>query len=384
MEEQKKEDSNELLENKGLTHNLPIYKNRELKKNILLLILVIVMFFLLLEIVLRLLSYPGYGFEEGFFEKDDVIGYKLSSNFSGTHSIYGKVSDVRTNSKGLRDDREYDYEKKNFRIVILGDSMTFGNGVNIEESYPEYLRELFSNQNVEVINLGVPGYGINNEYLSFIEEGSKYNPNIILIGYVTNDWNTHQMIKKDNEKYIIDKNYSLPINDKGLLASSSNKFSVRSVHLFLLFNIKSYSFVYTKMRLLLSGIINKYWDTEVIPAYFWDSNSLEYKQAYDGYYSILKMLKKRTNATIVIFIGPFRENVLNSEDIQKQFSIAYDVNVLQTQNSIKEIANRLNISVIEVTYNNTDIFIKTDGHWNAKGNKMMADTLYSELKKLSE
>lgn len=358
---------------------------KEFKKKILLFVIIILVFFIFLEIILRLFSYPIYGFEKGFFQQDDITGYNLSSNFTGTHSIYGKISDVRTNSHGLRDDREYLYEKRNStRIIILGDSFAFGNGVNIEESYPEYLRELYKNQDVEVINFGVPGYGINNEYLSFIEEGLNYDPDVVLIGYVTNDWNTHQIIKKDDGQYIINKSHTLFVNKKGLMVSPSKKISLHSIHLFLLFEIRSYSFIYSKSRLILDNVVNIFYTHKAIPSYYWDNSSLEYKQAYDGYYSLLKMLKESTNATIVIFIGPFCNDLVSQEEVKNNYGIDYDLDILQTQKSVKEIANKLEIKVIEVSSEEKDIFLAVDGHWNFKGHKIMAEKIYDDLRPIIE
>jgi len=351
-------------------------------KNILLLLFIIVCFILILEVGLRIFSYPVYGFEEGFFEQDEIRGYKLSPNFIGTHSIYNKISEVRTNLKGLRDDREYSYEKGNStRILILGDSLTFGNGVDVEESYPEYLRELYKDENVEVINLAVPGYGINNEYLSFIEEGFKYNPDIILIEYVTNDWNTHQIVKRSDGKEAVNISHTLLVNKKGVIASPSKKISLHSIHLSLLFKFRSYSFIYSKSRLILNSIINKFWSKQGMPPAYWDVNSQEYQEAYDGYYSLLKQLQESTDARIVIFIGTFTDDFISEEEVKDIFNIDYDVSPLQTQESVKEIANKLDIEVIEVISKDETIFLEVDGHWNAKGNKMVADVIFKQLGK---
>ena len=49
---------------------------------------------------------------------------------------------VKINSKGLRDN-EYPYEKPDdtYRILMLGDSFTFGYGVNIEDTMAKVLEE---------------------------------------------------------------------------------------------------------------------------------------------------------------------------------------------------------------------------------------------------
>jgi hypothetical protein len=68
-----------------------------------------------------------------------------------------RVFHVSTNSMGLRGP-EMDNPKDKFRIVCVGDSVTFGWGVSYEESYPARLERSLADQgyDVEVVNAGVP------------------------------------------------------------------------------------------------------------------------------------------------------------------------------------------------------------------------------------
>jgi len=348
-----------------------------LLKNILLLCFVLLLLFIFFEVILRVYSYPIYGFQKGVFVEDGVMGYKLSSDYQGVQSVYGRNFELETNSKGLRDSREYEYNKDKFRIILLGDSFAFGNGVGLDGSYAEQLRTLLGDD-VEVINLGVPGYGINNQYLSYLEEGQKYDPDIVLVGYINNDWNTHQVLFEDNN-VVINNDYSNPVNEKGLLAEESNDLSLRSLHLSLLYNIRSYSFIYTNSRSWLSNIINKYWANTQVPAYFWDKNSHEYKVAYNGYYSILEMLKENTDSKIIIFIGPTLDDLFSSDDLKETYNLNYGVDPTQTKDSVEEIAGLLDIEVIRIDSDDPSIYLEVDGHWNEKGNRLMAEELHDRL-----
>ena len=363
-------------------------KRKELKQNLLLLIISIVIILILIEIALRLFGYPVYGFQKWVFISDDSFGYKLAPNYSGVQSVYGRSYFLESNSQGLRDNREYSYEKPpgTKRIILLGDSITFGNGVDLNDSYAEMLRNKFSqsNQKVEVINLGIPGYGINNEYVRFIDEGIKYDPDIVIIQYTPNDWRTHQL-SIENGKTIVDKDYTTTANEKGLLVSYREKFSARSIHLFLLFNFRSYSLFYTKSRQVLSGVIDKYWANRLgsgsVPLYFRDKNSEIYKESYDGYKAVVEMMQNKTNSTIIVFIGPFRQNLNSPEKLKEIYNLSYDPDPRQTQKDVEKIAKELDIPSIVLTSNDSNIYIPVDGHWNEKGNELVADKLYSELQK---
>jgi hypothetical protein len=90
---------------------------------------------------------------------------------------------LNTNSRGLRGKTEYEYRKPagKQRIVILGDSFTFGSEVADDDTYSHYLAS--SLLNTEVLNLGVQGYGHDQMLLYLKDEGVKYHPDIVIVGF---------------------------------------------------------------------------------------------------------------------------------------------------------------------------------------------------------
>src|SRR5262245_14592431 len=114
---------------------------------------------------------------------DETLGWALRPNSSGTSDATGTVVRYSINGKGLRDD-ETDYAKPPgvFRIVLLGDSRTFGYGVAIEQHFSKLLEGYFDK--VEVINMGVSGYGVDQELLALRGEGLRYQPDLV-IAYVS-------------------------------------------------------------------------------------------------------------------------------------------------------------------------------------------------------
>ncbi len=98
---------------------------------------------------------------------------------------------VRINSRGLRE-REIPYEKPagTYRVLVLGDSQTFGVGVEAEEAYPRVAESRLRarlRRPVEVINAGVPGTGTAHQ-LDYLErEGWKYRPDVVVAGFFYND-----------------------------------------------------------------------------------------------------------------------------------------------------------------------------------------------------
>lgn len=113
------------------------------------------------------------------FRFDSKLGWSLKPGSRATSKRTGLGVDYRINSQGLRD-QETSYQKPAgvFRIVLLGDSRSFGFGVPIEKHFSRLLEDYF--QNLEVINLGVDGYGIDQELLYLRAEGFRYQPNLVL------------------------------------------------------------------------------------------------------------------------------------------------------------------------------------------------------------
>lgn len=97
---------------------------------------------------------------------------------------------VSTNSLGLRD-REFSLEKPSGarRVLVLGDSMTFGWGTREEDTYPKVLERLLNERGTayEVINAGVGNYNTSQEVAYFRERGVRLNPDEVILGFYIND-----------------------------------------------------------------------------------------------------------------------------------------------------------------------------------------------------
>ena len=95
-----------------------------------------------------------------------------------------------TNSQGLRD-REFSFERTPgvLRIMMLGDSLTVGWGVNAEATFSKRLESLLNGNgtHAEVINAGAGNWNTIQEVQYFLTKGYKYRPDIIVLNYFLND-----------------------------------------------------------------------------------------------------------------------------------------------------------------------------------------------------
>lgn len=76
-----------------------------------------------------------------------------------------------------------------FRIVFLGDSFTFGEGVRNEDIYPEVTARILrkGGRSIDACNLGVGGYNTSQSLRAMQLFGSDLQPDAVVLGYTLND-----------------------------------------------------------------------------------------------------------------------------------------------------------------------------------------------------
>lgn len=98
---------------------------------------------------------------------------------------------IRTNSRGIRADREFAYDKPpgTCRIVLLGDSMAVGYEVDLEDSFAYLLERGLraDGYRCELVNLAVSGFGTAEMLVTLREEGLKYHPDLVLMSVHATD-----------------------------------------------------------------------------------------------------------------------------------------------------------------------------------------------------
>jgi lysophospholipase L1-like esterase len=147
-----------------------------------------------LEIGLRLF-YPQFGSCQ-IGMADPVLGVRLIPGFSGTCAgvAHETVAAVQINSLGFRGPEVQIPKPANrYRVLMLGDSTTFGTGVANSETVPAFLeanlnKNVSSSKSYEVINAGVPGYGTAQEWLLYRQHVEQLDPDLVILMFlVTND-----------------------------------------------------------------------------------------------------------------------------------------------------------------------------------------------------
>src|SRR5882762_6703579 len=172
----------------------------------------------------------------GFFLSDPARLQRLAPGYSGW---FAGVP-VKINSLGLRDEREYALPKgaNTFRVLVLGDSVTFGHGSVYAHTYPYLLEQRLKawrpDVDWQVWNAAVPGYNTSQELAQLLEVGDRFKPDLVVVGFFLND--------------LIDNQPVRPASRLGIAAAHASSFARR-----FLYSFELYKRAYLTARWRLSG-----------------------------------------------------------------------------------------------------------------------------------
>jgi hypothetical protein len=122
------------------------------------------------------------------YRPDPDLIFSLRPNASQRTAGEEFVEIASTNAIGLRGGELLELGARP-RILILGDSQTFGHGVRDEAPYPRRLQEFFEAQGqaVEVINAGMQGFGSDQSYKLFNQRLRGLRPDLVIFAHYWND-----------------------------------------------------------------------------------------------------------------------------------------------------------------------------------------------------
>jgi len=134
----------------------------------------------------------------------------------------GDRIECRMNNHGWKD-RDHDLENRSsaFRILILGDSVTFGAIVPTDQTYGYLLEKKMRSAgfNAEVISLGYGGWSTDQELEALLNEGVRYRPNLVLNQFCNND--IEENLRGPEEKTLI-KPFFYTLDERGDLRRNVN------------------------------------------------------------------------------------------------------------------------------------------------------------------
>ena len=287
---------------------------------------------------------------------DPELGWAPIPNRNINDPAWGTIS---SNSLGFRS-AEIDQSKK--QIIILGDSVAWGFGVNDTETFPYYLDKMVSNLGYQASNLAVSGYGIDQYYLFLKRHINKFNKLkiVVLVIFTRNDLaNTASNYGYGKRKPL----FIIRNNDLMLTNNNIKKYCLRN-----LFSSSYFLSNYTPS----SGIFGKF--LSFIAGDKLLSN-LEGGEVSAGLLRKIYELVSNHNAKLLVVVSPEKNDFIKESDSLKWFESVFNKAKLNGFNYINYIETLKN------DQKKLDNIYLDEGHYTKKGNLLLAETVYKHLKK---
>jgi hypothetical protein len=141
---------------------------------------------LALELGLRA-TWSGYYLKDAqpYAEPHPVRGWRNLSDVTIDDGEPEFKVTIRQNQWGFRGGSLDKAKGQRQRVLVLGDSFTYGVGVEDDETFSARLEQL--EPGLEVINTGANGYGTGQELLLLRDEGLAFAPDIVVLAFFWND-----------------------------------------------------------------------------------------------------------------------------------------------------------------------------------------------------
>lgn len=317
--------------------------------------------------------------QEAQYMQDDYLGRVLKPGLDVTHTLPGEFSyPLRTSDLGLGGPgfREETVQTPAFAVAV-GDSFTFGLGVPAQETWVQRLQEELGR---EIVNLGQPGFGPVRTARVYERFGSGMQPQLVLWLLVPNDLEDGLLFNGMGAPSTrtpdgLDRLFDLlrPFSRLALITEFSlgrgplawaGGYTTRSIA------GQTVSFHPT----LLARQINL--ADPVIETGWWISRNAIAETAARA---------QAEGAHFLLLLAPVRERTymhLLSEDAGPT---AFDTDPLYDR--YRQLGEELGFPVLDLTPAFVQrgqagelLFFPSDGHWNAQGHALVAETLAAYLR----
>ncbi|MBU1087656.1 MAG: hypothetical protein KKD05_09120 [Candidatus Omnitrophica bacterium] len=281
----------------------------------------------------------------------------------------------KINSHGIRD-KEYNIPKPKdvFRIIILGDSVTFGTEYPIEQTYAKLLEQKLNkdqtaNVKYEVLNAGVCAYNAVQKYILLKNKLIDYQPDLVIFQFLNDDYYRNAVIVPDydspgnhmhidmGEYFAINFPKIMPINEK------NDRFLMKHSAVYRLINKSIYDFMSFKNP-------DKYIPQAYRYAGF--NNLSESMRANKKIFHDFKKLAVEHNFKFMLMLVP---ELKNSDDLDPWIK---QLGAKELDFKTLDLFSRFKLGGIDLT--ELRIIPQGNCHFNLIGHQLTADILYSWLK----
>jgi hypothetical protein len=183
-------------------------------KKIIKIVFIIFGILILIELYLRIFNYETLKtrVRDLAYIPDSLYGFRYKSNSDQVFIWPGISKKFRFNNHGFYGPDFSEIKNKNtYRIIFVGNSVTFGVRTDGEKNFVMKLQDLFkkANYNIEVINCSVDGANRDIGNMNIVKyETAKFNPDLVLFEFHF-PLSKQQVIRDEYKDYMLKYDYSL-------------------------------------------------------------------------------------------------------------------------------------------------------------------------------
>ena len=258
--------------------------NKIMKKVIIINFFFVIFLIVFLELFLNIFKFSGImGIDANLFLKNKYM-YSFKKNAEGI--VYGKM--IITDKNGFRvPNKDFKYSKNKNSILFIGDSTTFGNGVDEQKTFVGKLR--INKKNYNFYNSAVIGYQIfhHRKNIDLINE----LPNLVKIFYTftLNDIFEIEQIEKKNIQEI-------NVTQNNFVNKIKNIKIINSINVYL----RNKSYLYMFIKGIASDPSERYFN--YVKKYYEQKNDLSNEI---NYFTKLKNITNKKKIDLTVLILPY-------------------------------------------------------------------------------
>lgn len=281
-------------------------------------------------------------------------------------NMYGEGIYFQTNSQSLRNNEDFSINipSNKVRIICSGDSFTMGWGVSNDQTWCQLLTSI--NQRLQTMNMGQGGYGVDQVYLWYKRDGTKFEHNIQIFAFITDDF-----VRMQSAKFF---GYGKPLLflENGELVNHN-------------FPVPRGAFLFPKTR------EGSRYIQELRFLYLWQKlfpRKLETDNQYVAQTPAIAMkifeelaeTNRDKNSTLVVIYLPISSDYYKNEsDFWRQYlQVELEKRNIIYLDLIAEFRKRMPNEQVGTA------FLGSNGHYSVSGNEFIANLLYEKLLSLPE
>lgn len=356
------------------------------------------------EVFTRTLFPQSLDSRMNIFAPDPIVGF--------TFKPYGRTFEkgreynalYQINSLGLRD-REYGQKTPGtFRILLLGDSFSVSHGLPIEESLSRQLESALQsladldeiNISIEVVNASAGGYSPYNYWKAYNRWAAILKPDVVVVGLSPDDYD----LSNAGMNYLIEGGATMAMFRDGEAPRKDRNSLVRKTRKWLSWNSQFYvllrNYLYYNK---LVGHINL-WLGAKGEAQMSQLKQFQVPQpqsmadAWGQSFSYLDRLHQETSAhrvPLILIPIPLKLEII-PEEYRRALSASGlakgQVDINQPMDQVSGFSRHRGIplldprSALKAGHGKAPCYFIYDGHWNADGVRVAADSLAQQWRKL--